>query len=146
MVYKTGGAPGRRLTTTKYRLATLAAFIQDNSRVPTVEETKSLLGIENENTAKNYLKMIKAAIPDPSSTLGEIQKTLVKKLHSRLVDEEHPMGDSDMIKLLEFVFPKKSENKQTIEEVKVIGDEDAEELASYREILSGAEGSDTPPL
>jgi hypothetical protein len=146
MTSKTGRIPGTRTTQTQYRLSVLANFIEENNRIPEVEEVQELLGIENVNTARNYLKMIKTAIPDPDSILGEIQGRLLARIKERLGDKDNPMNDSDAIKLLEFFMPKKSESKQTIEEVKVIGDAEQDELAQYRKILLPAEGGDAPPL
>jgi len=135
-----GGKPkGTIDTKTKYRLDQLTAFIDENNRVPTVEEVKSILSIENTNTARNYLQLLKKAMPEPSTLLGEIQEKLLANIKKRLDDSENLMNDSDMIKLLEFMFPKKSESHQTVEVEKVIGADDAVELEQYAKLFGDAE-------
>ena len=137
---------GSKTTQMKYRLDQLATFVEENNRVPTVDEVKSMFGIENVNTAREYLKKLKKAIPEPSLMLGEIQEKLLANLKKRLNDEDNLMNDSDMIKLLEFMFPKKSESHQTVEVEKVIGVEDAIELEQYVKVFGATEKPSTESL
>jgi hypothetical protein len=134
----------KEFASTQYKIYQLVEWVKENNRIPTTKEVQEIIDIPNINTARNYLRRLKQNLPEPDLT--GLQRKILDRLDERLSDTQNPLDDSNLIKLLEFFIPKKSETKQMVEYTVNDENELSDELANYRKILFGTETSDTETL
>ena len=134
-------------TTTLDNEAKILAWMESTGKPPSLKDIKAILGISDVANASHYLQFTHEILRERlERKLDEISDSLVRRIKERVEDEKEPMRDEHLIKLLEFVFPKKIEQNTKVEQtvnVESVGELKAE-LENYSKLFPAT--TDTPAL
>jgi hypothetical protein len=115
-------------------------LMESLGRPPTLKEIQELLDISDKANASKYLQVTRDIVRERLEVkLNEVSDSLVRRIKERVEDtSDTRMRDENLIKLLEFVFPKKTESVNKLEQTVDVGSNLAElksELDAYSKLL-----------